>query len=105
MNRHRRDFIAALGGMAVVWPFVAAAQQGVAEIGWLSSASSRGYAPMIAAFRKALAEAGFIEGKNIKIEYVWAPTSSITGYPRWRPIWFAAICSCLLRPLLRPRLR
>jgi putative tryptophan/tyrosine transport system substrate-binding protein len=72
MNRHRRDFIAALGGMAVVWPFVAAAQQGVAEIGWLSSASSRGYAPMIAAFRKALAEAGFIEGKNIKIEYVWA---------------------------------
>jgi putative ABC transport system substrate-binding protein len=41
-------------------------------IGLLSSASSRDYAPMIAAFLKSLGEAGFIEGRNVKIEYVWA---------------------------------
>jgi putative ABC transport system substrate-binding protein len=41
-------------------------------IGLLSSASSRDYAPMIAEFRKSLAETGFVEGQNVKIEYVWA---------------------------------
>jgi hypothetical protein len=39
-------------------------------IGLLSSASSHDYAPMIAAFRKSLGEAGFVEGQNVKIEYV-----------------------------------
>lgn len=41
-------------------------------IGLLSSAGSKDYAPMIAAFRKSLGEAGFIEGKNVSIEYLWA---------------------------------
>src|SRR5438105_3594249 len=68
----RREFIAALSGMAIVWPFVAGAQQVMPAIGLLSGASSRDYAPMIAAFRIALGEAGFVEGKNVKIEYVWA---------------------------------
>jgi putative ABC transport system substrate-binding protein len=41
-------------------------------VGLLSSASSHDYVPMIAAFRKSLGEAGFVEGQNVKIEYVWA---------------------------------
>ena len=68
----RREFIAALSATAMVWPFAARAQQPMPVIGLLSSASSRDYAPMIAAFRKSLAEAGFVEGQNVKIEYVWA---------------------------------
>src|ERR1700738_3522081 len=68
----RRNFSAALGGTVIAWPFAARAQQAMRVIGLLSSASSRDYAPMIAAFRKSLAEAGFVEGQNVKIEYVWA---------------------------------
>jgi putative ABC transport system substrate-binding protein len=68
----RREFIVALGGTAMVWPFAAGAQQAMPVIGLLSSASSHDYAPMIAAFRKSLGEAGFVEGQNVRIEYVWA---------------------------------
>jgi putative ABC transport system substrate-binding protein len=69
----RREFIAALAvTAAMVWPFAARAQRAMPVIGLLSSASSRDYAPMIAAFRKSLGEAGFVEGQNVTIEYVWA---------------------------------
>jgi putative tryptophan/tyrosine transport system substrate-binding protein len=69
---NRRKFIAALGGTTIAWPFAARAQQAMPVIALLSSASSHDYAPMIAAFRKSLGEAGFVEGRNVKIEYVWA---------------------------------
>jgi putative ABC transport system substrate-binding protein len=68
----RREFIAAVGGTAIAWPFAATAQQAMPVVGLLSSASSHDYVPMIAAFRKSLGEAGFVEGQNVKIEYVWA---------------------------------
>ncbi len=72
----RREFIALLGGMAaassVSWPLAARAQAAMPVIGVISSASSSDYAPMLAAFRKALGETGFVEGQNVKIEYVWA---------------------------------
>lgn len=68
----RREFVAALAATAMVRPSAARAQQAVPTIGLLSSASSRDYAPMVAAFRKSLGEAGFVEGKNLKIEYAWA---------------------------------
>ena len=68
----RREFVAALTATAVSGPFAARAQQAMPVIGLLSSASSRDYGPMIAAFRKSLGEAGFVEAQNVKIECRWA---------------------------------
>jgi len=68
----RREIFALLGGAVASWSLSAHAQQSMPVIGLLSSASSHDYAPMIAAFRKSLGETGFVEGQNVKIEYVWA---------------------------------
>src|SRR3954469_11610467 len=68
----RRDFIAGLGGAAVVGPLVARAPSGLPVIGFLNAGSAQGYAPMVAAFVKGLNEAGFVERRNVMIEYRWA---------------------------------
>jgi putative ABC transport system substrate-binding protein len=59
-------------GLLVV-PFAAEAQQaGVPRIGFLGAASASGYAPQLKAFRQGLRDLGYVEGKNIAIEYRWA---------------------------------
>jgi putative ABC transport system substrate-binding protein len=67
----RRDFITLLG--AAAWPLAAHAQQTVRPtIGFLGPASVDGYASYVEGFRRGLAAAGFVEGRNIAVEYLWA---------------------------------
>jgi putative tryptophan/tyrosine transport system substrate-binding protein len=68
----RREFITMLGG-AVVWPLEASAQDpAVPLIGFLNSASPGPFARLVDAFRHGLREGGFVEGRNVAIEYRWA---------------------------------
>src|ERR1700757_4982617 len=69
----RRDFIKGLAGSAVALPLAAHAQQpSVPVIGFLHSGSPDQNVKRLAAFRKGLNEAGFVEGQNVAIEYRWA---------------------------------
>ena len=67
----RRAFIVGLCG-AAAWPVVARVQPAMPVIGLLSGASLDDMQPAVAGFRQALKEAGYIEGKNVVIEYRWA---------------------------------
>jgi putative ABC transport system substrate-binding protein len=69
----RRDFIKIVGGAAAVWPLVAhAQQQPVPVIGFVNSASAKDYARLLSAFLKGLSETGYVDGRNVAIEYRWA---------------------------------
>jgi putative ABC transport system substrate-binding protein len=65
----RRDFLSVIAG-ATAWPFAAGAQQpAMPVVGFLNIATAEGIPHLIAAFRRGLAEAGYVEGKNLAIEY------------------------------------
>jgi putative tryptophan/tyrosine transport system substrate-binding protein len=69
----RRDFILGVTGGAVAWPMAARSQQSeIPTIGYLSSATPAGFAHFVASFRRGLEEAGYVEGRNVGIEFRWA---------------------------------
>ena len=68
----RREFITLLGGV-VAWPLTAVGQQpAMPVVGFLRSTPAAGFEYLVNALRQGLNDAGFVEGKNVAIEYRWA---------------------------------
>jgi putative ABC transport system substrate-binding protein len=74
----RRELLAALGGAAAAWPLAAGAQHSakLSTIGFLGSGTPSAQSQWVAAFLQRLRELGWIEGRNLTIEYRWAEGSS-----------------------------
>jgi putative tryptophan/tyrosine transport system substrate-binding protein len=69
----RREFITSFGSSVVAWPLTTRAQQAAMPvIGFVYFGSSETITSLIAAFRNGLAETGYFEGQNVKMEYRWA---------------------------------
>src|SRR6516165_7652339 len=72
----RRDFIKVIAGSATVWPLAARAQQPakIARIGWLGLGPAATQSNRVKALRAGLRDLGYVDGKNIVIEFRWADT-------------------------------
>ena len=73
----RREFIKVIAASAATWPLAARAQRpAMPVVGFINAASAQSYTRQLTAFLKGLAEAGYVDGQNIKIEYHWAEGQS-----------------------------
>jgi putative ABC transport system substrate-binding protein len=69
----RRAFITLLGGAAAAWPMVVRAEQSVMPVvGFLRSTPAAGFEYLVNALRQGLNDVGFVEGRNVAVEYRWA---------------------------------
>jgi putative tryptophan/tyrosine transport system substrate-binding protein len=69
----RREFIAGLGSSAAAWPLAARARHSpLPVVGFLNAGSPAQFAHLVAAFKQGLSDAGFVEGRNVTVEYRWA---------------------------------
>ena len=74
----RREFITLLGGAAIAWPLPARAQQQpthVPQVGWIFPGASAGHPTELAGFKEGLRELGYVEGRNIIVEYRFGENS------------------------------
>src|SRR5215470_14717967 len=70
---NRRKFITLLGGAAAAWPLTSRAHRpAVPVVGFVGSESLDSYAERLRAFHQGLRETGFVEGRNVAVEYRWA---------------------------------
>jgi putative tryptophan/tyrosine transport system substrate-binding protein len=69
---HRRQFISLVGGSVALLPRVVRAQHAMPVIGFLGSETPALWTDRVAAFRQGLSETGYVEGRNVAIEYRWA---------------------------------
>jgi putative ABC transport system substrate-binding protein len=85
----RRDLITLLGGAAAAWPLAARAQQtSVPVVGFVNTGMAAANVPYVALLRRTLNEAGYVEGRNLAIEFRWAEA---------RPERYAALVAELLQ--------
>jgi putative tryptophan/tyrosine transport system substrate-binding protein len=68
----RREFVTLLGGATAAWPLVARAQERLPVVGFLGSSSAWESTPEVNAFRRALGEMGYVDGRNVLIDYRFA---------------------------------